>query len=138
VTDRDITGDVKPNMSAYRKAQAIAKERGLLDADLRAIADGVREFDAQRSLEQRSLAALEKIASNTAPDRDPNADSRGWEERRLRRREVYAQELLAVAYLADDVNAPELEAIRATAQYQRLVDRLTGRDGPGHGDGSPT
>lgn len=123
MTERDITGDAK---SAYRKAQAIAKERGLLDSDLRTIADGVREFDAQRSVEVRTQVALEKIASNTAPERDPNAESRGWEERRLRRREVYAQELLAVAYMADDVNDPDLTAIRGSVSFRRLVDRLKG------------
>lgn len=126
MTDRDITGDVKPNMSAYRKAQAIAKEHRLADDELRAIADGVREFDAQRSPEVRSLAALEKIATALGPGQSGKGESWEYEERRLRRREVYAQELLAVAYLADDVNDPNLEVIRQSFAFQRLVERLKG------------
>ena len=126
MTDRDITGDAKPNMSAYRKAQAIAKEYRLADDELRAIADGVREFDAQRSTEQRTAAALEKLAVYLAPTQSGKGENYAFEERRLRRREVYAQELLAVAYLADDVNDPNLEAIRQSFAFQRLVERLKG------------
>ncbi len=120
MTDRDITGDAKANMSAYRKAQAIAKERGLLDSDLRAIADGVREFDAQRSTEVRSTAALEKIAENTTPPRS-SGDPWVYEQRRLRRREVAAQELAALAALVDE---EELEQIRAGATYRRMFERV--------------
>lgn len=124
MTDRDITGDVP--RSAYRQAQAVARAANLPDDALRVIADGVREFDSQRSVEARTLAALEKIASALSPTSSGKGENHEYEERRLRRREVYAQELLAVAYLADDVNDPNLEAIRESAAFQRLVDRLKG------------
>ena len=128
MTDRDITGDAK-GASAYRKAQAIAKERGLLDSDLRVIADGVREFDVQRSVEQRTAAALEKLAAYLAPAQSGKGENYAYEERRLRRREVYAQELLAVAFLADDVHDEHLEAIRQTPRFLALVERLKERGG---------
>lgn len=62
--------------------------------------------------------------------RDENGDvdrEKTWafEERRLRRRQVYAQELIALALMSDDVHASELIAVRETAAFQRLVQRLT-------------
>lgn len=125
MTERDITGDAK--RSAYRKTQAIAKERGLLDSDLRTIADGVREFDAQRSPEARTLAALEKLAANTTPEGGSNAAAREFEERRLRRREVLAQELAALALLADDEDAVK---IKQGFIYRRLFARFSAPDAP--------
>jgi hypothetical protein len=122
MTERDITGDAKG--SAYKRAQRVAKNLDLTDEDMRIIAEGVREFDAQRAVEHRTAQALEKIASNTVPDREKE-NSWAWEERRLRRREVYAQELMAVAILADDVHDEALDKIRETQAYQRLVERLT-------------
>ena len=62
--------------------------------------------------------------------RDDQGDvdrERTWafEERRLRRRQVYAQELMAIALLAPDIESEEVVAIRATAAYRRLIERLT-------------
>lgn len=66
----------------------------------------------------------------TSVKRTPEGDvdrERTWafEERRLRRRQVYAQELMALAMLADDVEAEELVKVRRTAAYKLLVERLT-------------
>jgi hypothetical protein len=131
VTERNINGDVP--RSKFQRARKILDGHGVSGEDINLIADGVREFDAQQSAEQRSLAALEKIASALAPANSGKGENWEWEERRLRRREVYAQELLAVAYLADDVADPNLEAIRQSPGFQRLVDRLKG---PGIPDAS--
>ncbi len=122
MTERNINGDAVK--SAYKRARKLAGDLGLDDQALETIAEGVREFDAQRSVEQRLASALEKVAANTAPESN-KGDSWLWEERRLRRREVYAQELMAVAILADDVHDEALEKIRETQMYQRLVERLT-------------
>jgi hypothetical protein len=77
VTERDITGDAR---SAYKRAQRVAKNLDLTDEDMRIIAEGVREFDAQRAVEHRTAQALEKIASNTSPE-SSKGDSWLWEER---------------------------------------------------------
>jgi hypothetical protein len=125
MTERDITGDARG--SAYRKAQKIAEANALTDAEMREIAAGVREFDAARTPEQRSAAALEKIASKVGPEKNSEA----YEAARLRRREVYAKELVAVALMADDLESEDMVAIRQTNAYKRLVARLAGRDAPG-------
>jgi hypothetical protein len=122
VTERDITGNASG--SAYRRAQKIAENAELTSAELRTIAEGVREFDAQRTPEQRTAAALERIASKVGPEKNSEA----YEQARLRRREVYAQELLAVAMLAEDVHDEHLVQIRQSNAYKNLVSRLAGRD----------
>lgn len=119
MTERDITGDA--TRSQYRKAMKIADRAELTDEELRVIADGVREFDAQRSPELRTVAALETLAKNTTPDRD-RENSWAWEDRRLRKREVAAKELSALALLADD---EDVEKIKAGALYRRLFERVT-------------
>lgn len=65
--------------------------------------------------------------------RQDNGDvdrERTWtfEERRLRRREVYAQELIAAAYFLEPEGA-EVNAIRQSVAFKRLYERLSG--GPG-------
>lgn len=64
----------------------------------------------------------------TIVKRDENGDvdrEKTWsfEERRLRRREVYAQELMAVAVIVEDV---DLDVVRQSPAFQRLVARLKG------------
>lgn len=118
MTERDITGDAR---SAYRRAQAIANRAGLTADDLRAVADGVREFDAQRTPEQRAAAALERIANKVGPEKD----SAAYEAGRLRRREVYALELAAIGWIGDP---DAIAAIRESNAYKNLVSRLAGRD----------
>lgn len=51
-----------------------------------------------------------------------------FEERRLRRREVYAQELMAVAIMSDGFPGADLTGIRESAAYKTLVARLGPRD----------
>lgn len=58
--------------------------------------------------------------------RQDNGDvdrERTWkfEERRLRRRQVYAQELLALAYFIDTEGR---EAVRQTAAFKALAERM--------------
>lgn len=122
MTDRDINGNAA--RSQYRKARRLADEFGLTPEALETIAQGVREFDEQGTVEQRTARALEKIAQHTTPERDKE-NGWAWEDRRLRRREVYAQELLAVAMFAEDINDEHLVAIRGTHAFQRLIERLT-------------
>lgn len=62
--------------------------------------------------------------------RDETGDvdrERTWkfEERRLRRRQVYAQELMAAAYFLEP-EGEEIEAIRNTAAFKALTKRLSG------------
>lgn len=125
MTERNLAGDAV--RSSFRRAQKLAGDKGLTAEEMDVIAAGVREFDEQRSTDHRTVHALEKIAANTKP---PKSDGDPWsyEERRLRRREVYAQELLAVAMLADDVADENLVAIRSSERFKALIDRLkTGR-----------
>jgi hypothetical protein len=51
-----------------------------------------------------------------------------FEERRLRRREVYAQELMALAIFEDDPLSEVTAAIRQSAAYKALAARLGPRD----------
>jgi len=101
----------------------IADRAELTGAELATIAEGVREFDSWKSPEHRAAVALEKIASKVGPEKD----SAAYEAARLRRREVYALELLAAALIADDEG---LEAIRESTAFRRLTVRLAGRDAP--------
>lgn len=126
MTDRNVAGDA--TRSKHKAAQRKATELGLTPEDLELLADGVREFDAFRAADVRQAKALEKIAANTAPERDAE-HSWKWEERRLRRREVYAQELAAFAMTCEDFQEPDMLAIRQSAAYRRLVDRLKGEPG---------
>lgn len=126
MTNRDINGDAV--RSKYRKAQKKIAELGLTPEVVEMLAEGVREFDAERDPEARQVKALERIATNTAPPRE-RQDSWAWEEQRLRRREVYAQELMAVAVMQDDIHDDDLVAIRQSPAFQRLVERLKGEPG---------
>lgn len=121
MTDRDINGDAV--RSSYARARKLADSLGISNEAMETIAEGVREFDEQRTPEQRTVAALERLARNTAPER---GDSQEWEERRLRRREVYAQELMAVAVILDD---DALAEVRQAPAFLRLVARLKGESG---------
>lgn len=123
MTDRDINGDAV--RSSYARARKLADSLGISNEAMETIAEGVREFDEQRTPEQRTVAALERLARNTAPERG-DSGSREWEERRLRRREVYAQELMAVAVILDD---DALAEVRQAPAFLRLVARLKGESG---------
>lgn len=123
MTQRRVDGDA--TRSKYRRAQNKITELGLTPEVVDILAEGVREFDEQRTAEQRTVSALEKIAGNTTPERDIQ-NSREWEERRLRRREVYAQELLAVSVFYDGMEEEDVAAIAASAPFKRLVERLKG------------
>lgn len=118
MTERAVTGNVPA--SKYRRAQKLADQLGLTDDDMTTLAAGVREFDATQADGHRQTRALEKIANNTTPV-SPDA-SHEFEERRLRRREVTALELMALATLAAD-NPVDVEKIKAGATYQRLFAR---------------
>lgn len=124
MTDRDINGDAV--RSSYARARKLADSLGISNEAMETIAEGVREFDEQRTPEQRTVAALERLARNTAPERG-DSGSREWEERRLRRREVYAQELMAVAVILDDQEA--LAEVQQSPAFKRLVARLKGDPG---------
>lgn len=120
MTDRDISGNAV--RSRYAKARKAAAEAGLTPEVLETLAEGVREFDAQKTHEHRTTSALETIAKNTAPPREREGGWE-WEERRLRKREVYAAELLAVATIGSD---EEVDAVGKTQGFKRLVARLLG------------
>jgi hypothetical protein len=122
MTERNITGDA--SRSKYKAAKKLADELGVTDQALEKIAEGVREFDAQRSVEQRTAAAVEKIAANTTPP-GSSGNNWPWEEQRLRRREVQALELLAVLPVATD---EEVAKIQAGAVYRRIIARLSTDD----------
>jgi hypothetical protein len=124
VTERNINGDV--GRSRYRAAQKKAAELGLTPEVMEILAEGVREFDNERTAEARQTKALEKIASNTAPPRS-DGDPWYWKERRLREREVAALELLAVLPVATD---EEVAAIQAGSVYRRIVERLSQDNAP--------
>lgn len=125
MTEREITGDAR---SSYKKATLIAKDRNLTDAEMIDIADGVREFDAQRRPDSRLASALEKIAEVvTSQHKGGEGTTSGheFEERRLRRREVYAWELMAVAMMTEEIGDESLAAIQRSDNFKRLVTRLT-------------
>lgn len=128
MTEREITGDAV--RSKYKRAQKVASELGLSDEVLTALAEGVREFDASRSDGYRQTQALEKIAVALSPAQSGKGESWAFEERRLRRREVAAQELASLALLADD---EDVVKIKAGKLYQRLFERATSTVGPGDG-----
>lgn len=116
---REITGDAA--RSKYRRAQKVASELGLTDEVLATLAEGVREFDQEQGSESRTVKALERIAQNTVSGREKDGHW-AWESQRLRRREVVAQELLAVAMLVSDA---ELAALKSGPAYKRIMERLT-------------
>lgn len=118
MTERAVTGDVP--VSRYRRSQKLAAQLGLTDADLTVLADGVREFDTTQSPEHRQTRALEKIAQNVGDERDP---AREYEARKMRRREIAAAELAAIALLADD---EDVEKIKAGQTYKLMFARVTG------------
>lgn len=120
MTERNVSGDAV--RSRFKAAQKRAAELELSAEDMDLIADGAREFDAQRAPDARAAKALEKIALNTQPERN-RENSWEWEERRLRKREVYAQELLAVATIGSD---EEIDAVGKSPAFKRLVERLKG------------
>lgn len=125
MTDRDISGDA--TRSRFKAAQKLAGDLGLSPAAMDTIAEGVREFDALRAPEVRAAKALERIADKVGPEKH----SADYEAARLRRREVYAQELMAVALYEDDPESEAMVGIRGSAAYKRLVARLAGQDAPG-------
>lgn len=64
------------------------------------------------------LGALEALSEE---------DLNGWSgEVELRRREVYAKELVAVAIMCDDIHDEVLERIRESPQFKALTSRLLG------------
>src|SRR3954470_2885175 len=129
MTERNVAGDAV--RSKYRKAQKLAEEKGLSPAELESLAEGVREFDAKRTVEERTAVALEKLSAALTSQHSGGDGTSGhaeFEARRLRRREVYAQELMAVAVMADDVADEELVAIRETVPFKRLLARLKGTE----------
>lgn len=125
MTERNVSGNAV--RSRHAQARKVAAEKGLSPEVMEILAEGVREFDAQRSTEQRSAAALEALAAFfTSAHRGGDGLERWeWEEKRLRRREVYALELAAVAFMSDDVGDDALVAIRKTAAFKRLMTRLS-------------
>jgi hypothetical protein len=118
VTKREVTGDAA--RSKYRAAKKVADELGLTDEVLATLAEGVREFDAEQSAEARRTRALERIASSIEPSKS-SGDAWRYEEQRLRRREVYAQELTAISMLADQAS---IDKIVSTSRFRALLDRL--------------
>lgn len=124
VTERNLTGDA--SRSKYRRAQKVAAELGLTDEVLATLAEGVREFDQEQSSALRQTKALERIAQNTVQAREKDGHW-AWETQRLRRREVVAQEFLALAMVADDA---DLTKLRQSPAYKKIFDRLTS-DQPG-------
>lgn len=120
MTERNVTGDAA--RSKYRRAQKVAAELGLTDEVMATLAEGVREFDQEQGPESRTVKALERIAQNTVSGREKDGHW-AWESQRLRRREVAAQELLAVA-MASSSDA-ELIALKNGPVYKRIVERLT-------------
>jgi hypothetical protein len=122
MTERNVSGDVA--RSKFKAAQKLAGELGLTADQMDAIADGVREFDAQGATDVRQARALERIERHLSPRRG-GEDGWEFEERRLRRREVYAAELMAVALFEDDPSAEAMSGVRGSDAYKRLVSRLT-------------
>lgn len=125
MTERSVSGDAV--RTKYAEARKKIEDLGLTPDVVDILAEGVREFDEQRSPQQRTVAALEKLVLNTTPERGSSQSSWAWEDRRLRRREIAALELLAVVPVATD---EELRAIQAGAIYKKIIDRLSS-DQPG-------
>lgn len=118
MTERDINGDAV--RGKFRQARKTAAELGLTPEVMETLAEGVREFDAERNPVTRQTKALEKIALHLTPPRT-SGDNWPWEEQRLRRREVQALELLAVLPVATD---EEVARIQEGSIYKRIIERL--------------
>lgn len=113
MTDRDITGQIK--RSSLNRLPALL---GIDTQSLTELADRVRQFDRAQSDETRQRKALEKVAQLFGQSILIETPSEKHAKDNLRRREVEALELMAVA------QAHEHEELRATGRYQALLRNM--------------
>lgn len=113
MTDRDITGEIR--RSSLNRLPALL---GINGDSLKEFAERVRQFDKSQSDDTRQRKALEKVAQLFGQSIliESGSDKRIRED--LRRREVEALELMAVA------QAYPHEELRSTQRFEALYRRL--------------
>lgn len=111
--DRDITGEIK--RIGLTKLPALL---GISNESLKEIADRVRQFDEAQSNDTRQRKALEKLAvlfgQSTLVETTSEKRNRDF----LRRQEIDALVLMAVAQASD------FDELRETAVYRSLLAKL--------------
>lgn len=115
MVDRDITGEIR--RSSLNRLPALL---GIDDKALKEIASRVREFDRNQSDDTRQRKALEKISQQIGQSTLIESRSERFNRDFLRRREVEALELMAVA------QAYPHEELRQTSLFSVMLHRVKG------------
>jgi hypothetical protein len=118
MTDRDITGDIK--RIGLNRLPALL---GISNDSLQELADRVRQFDKAQSDETRQRKALEDLTKKFGQSILVENQNEKYQRRDLRKREVEALELMAVA------QAYPHEELRQTHRFERLIARLGASQG---------
>lgn len=113
MVDRDITGQIK--RSALNRIPALL---GIDEASLTELADRVRQFDKEQSDVTRQRKALEKLAIMVGKSTLVETVSERFAREELRKREVEALEMTAVA------QAYPHDELRNTPRFRLLLNRL--------------
>lgn len=118
MVERDITGEIR--RVGLNRLPALL---GIDNESLKEIAERVRQFDKSQSDDTRQRKALEDLAKKFGQSILMESNSEKFTRQDLRKREVEALELIAVA------QACGLEELRQTSLFERLLTRLGVKSG---------